>query len=813
MAQLPVSNFLKARLLEYDPSFELRSGTGFESLFFKPVQFIVQPLRDDAASVFTNQSLLRILLTDNPDAYSENNVDDIVGNLYVLRRQGANSSGVARVYYNIAFNKEYSTGGAVFTGSNGLTYSNPSPFTITAAQMELQLDQGMYYMDIPIQSDNPGLNTELAAGELVSIANDTSVVQVTNISPISGGLDRELNTALIERAQQSIGVRDLVTGKGFRAILFENFLNSLLEAQPVGFGDGEMMRDIVYNTHIGGKVDGWVKTSKITQGSKDFIGILSDLTRQTYASKNVLLSGTSLQSLGNTSLDRSNNKIPTVKEIKLASPAQFVSLISLINPVNLSVNQHVKIEVDGVSKNIRIAGAVPSATTRNEIVNLINAAFGYNVAFVFGNYIKIKSSTQGLASLVVIDNPDFGNSAIGASFGLSTVGAPHAFPGDGPVTFIEGTHYNIVDIDGLIQRVIGPTMLATQTTGETTIDSYNFNDATTDIFLNVLPKDILTISTGADAGDYRVLSKISSNAVVLDKKLTATATIDYSVTRTGIKSGELVYVEYYYNPLSIDIGKNIGLDQYKRVRGIRPGRELYTITDLPIIRVSSIEEIDPLTFEPTGFVLDGTAGYGQGGYGKLAYGIGAGAQWRLVVNEPTARFSMFEDAYIVVNSGLEGLSFRVNYEYVPEIESYHNFVRSPDQRVLDGDILMKHLIPAYVSGEIRYSINASNTTAPTNDALAIMLATYINTIPAGTDLQFSDVLQFIITTVDPFRRYDSYVEPFVLSATVHNTDGSTTKVSGVSKLTIPNNTPIFTTKPLSARTTHWIYDAITLTRF
>lgn len=812
MAQLPVSTFLKARLKEFDPNFELRSGTGFESLFFKPIQFIVQPLRDEAFDVFTSQSLLRILLTDNPDAYNEDDVDDMVANQFVFRRQGGQSSGVGRVYYNSPVDREFAASGAVFTGSNGLTYSNPSPFSILSSEMELNLEEGLYYFDIPVQSETAGADTTLGVDELISLAGDEDVVRVTNKLPIEGGLDREKNTELITRTQQSIGVRDLVAGKGFRAILFENFQNSLLEAQPIGFGDGEMMRDIVYNTHIGGRVDGWVKTSKITAGSKDFVGVLTDMTRQAYASSNIALYGTAWAFAGNKSIDRTNNKNPSLKEIKPSYSAQYTTTVNFSGPINLATNQHIKIGIDGVFLTIRIAGVIPSATTRNEVVNLINAAFGFNVATGIGNYIRIKSPTQGLASQVVIDNPDTGNSAIALVFGLSSGGAPYAFNGDGPVTYIEGVHYNVDQEDGEFQRIIGPLVLGAQSTGETTADSYDFVDPSTDIFLNVQERDIITIQSGADAGDYRVLEKINNNYVVLDKKLTQNSTVNYLITRSGIKSGELVYAEYYYNPLSIDIGGNVALDQYGRVRGVRPGREAFTITDLPLLRVVSIEEIDPLTKEPTGFVLDGSGGYGQGGYGIGAYGVGTGAQWRMVVNIPEHRFSMFEDAFIVLNGGLEGLSFRVNYEYVPEIGDYHNFVRSASERVLDGDILMKHFIPAYVSMNIKFNVDASNSTAPSDTALLAMIKDFINKIPSSKELQSSDIIQFITRTLDPYDRYDSYIEPFVMSATIHNTNGTTSIIKSSSKLIIPTNTPIYTTKPLSPRTSHWIADNITLER-
>lgn len=813
MAQLPIGNFLKARLQEYDSNFELRNGTGFESLFFKPLQFIVQPLRDEANDVFTSQSLLRILLTEDPNAYSETDVDDIVSNFFVFRRSGSQSSGMARAYYNEPVDREFPTGGAVFTGSNGKVYSNSQPFSISVREMELQLEDGLYYVDIPVQSADSGANTELPADELVSLAGDVDVVRVTNPVMITGGLDRETNTEYIERAQQSIGVRDLVAGKGFRAILFENFNNNLLESQPIGFGDPEMMRDVLFNAHIGGKVDGWVKTSRLTQGSKSFVGILTDRTRQTYTSANISLSGVAWKNLGNKSLDRTGNKIPVVKEIKPSSAAEYLSPVNMSLPLNLSVNQHIKLGIDGVFKNIKISGAVPSSTTRNEIVNLINAIFGQNVAFVIGTSIKLKSPTQGLSSQIVIANPDIGNSAINTVFGLSVAAAPHTFNGNGPVTYIEDVHYTINDADGEIKRIVGSIVLPTQGTGAAAEDSTSFSDPTSNIFLNVNLRDILTITSGPNAGDYRIMGKTDSNNLLLDKKLLETETsVSYTITRTGIKSGELVYIQYYYNPLSIDIGKNIPLDQYGRVRGIRPGREEWTITDVPVLRITSIEEIDPLTQEPTGFILDGSAGYGQGGYGQGGYGVGEGAHWRMVVNQPELRFSMYEDSYLVLNGGFEGLSFRINYEWVPEIEDYHNFVRSERERVLDGDILMKHFIPAYVSGTIRYKLTDSNTTAPSNEALTAMLKDFINKMPANTELQYSDVLQFIARAVDPFDRYGAFIEPFQLKGVIHNTDGSVTMVKGTSKLEVPTFTPIYTKKPLSPRIAHWLADNIVLER-
>lgn len=814
MATLPISKFLTERLTEYDSTFELRKGTGFEQLFFKPMEFIVQPLRDEANDIFVSQSLLRILLTDDPDAYNQESVDSIVSNLFVDRRFEGKSSGVARVYYNNPVTREYPATGAVILGSNGENYVNPSPFLITETQMSTQVEAGFYYFDISVESENSGTATEVGIGELVTLVGDSDVVRVNNSAPISGGLDAETNTELIDRARNSIGVRDLVTGKGFNAILFENFVNNLAEVQPVGFMDNEMMRDIVFNTHIGGRVDGWCKTASITTKSKDFVGLLTDDTRQSFASSNTQLLGVTWTSVGRISLDRSNGRAPIVQEIKFATSATVTSLVSMLTPIDLSVNQYIRLTIDGVTKNVRVAGVNSAATTRNEIINLINLAFGVNIASVSGTSFKLKSPTTGLTSQIVIDNPTVGTSALLEVFGLATGSAPYQYDGDGPVTYLEGVHYDVDDSNGLIRRIVGPVVVVPQVNGVSSAASDVFTDATSNIFLNVIARDILTITSGVDAGDYRILSKTNNNTLVLEKELsTALSNLNYYITRTGIYSGEVVYVQYWFNPVAIDIGKLIKLDTYGRVRGVRTGREDMTITDLPFLRITSIEEIDPLSFEPTGFVLDGSAGFGQGGFGRGPFGIGTSNDYYLVVNSPTERFSMFEDSYIVFRSGLQGLSFRVNYECVPEIESYHDFVRSETERVLDGDILMKHFIPAYVSMTIPYQVDASNTTAPDNDTMTSLLKTFITQTRITKKLELSDIMQFLTKTLDPYGRYSTFVRPFEMAATIHNTDGSTSKIKSTEFLQIPDDViPPFTTRPLSIRTAHWIADEVVLVR-
>lgn len=828
MAQLPIAQFLTARLKEYDPKFELRSGTGFEQLFFKPVQFITQPLLDEANDIRIAQSFRLILQQENPDDFDQESVDALASNLFVFRRDGNKSSGTGRVYFNLPVDREYTAGGAQFVGANGATFSNPAPFKILQAEMNGNLEDGLYYLDVPVIADVEGPTGTLEIGELIQITNDSEAVRVTNLAKFSVGLDTETNTQLIARAQESVGVRDLVTGKGFNAILFENFAGSLLEAQPIGFGDDEMMRDILYNVHVGGRVDGYVKTSEIRIGSKDFVGVLIDPTRQTGTATNLMLSSTDPAEIGSPNLDRSNNLAPIVTEIKPAVPAKVLILKDFTSTVNLSSTQHIRLGIDGTFKDIRIAGANPASTTRNEIVNLINFAMGRNVAFPVGNSFYIQSPTTGLASSVTIMNPTVGNSALLTALNLATSGSPYTYTGDGPVTYVEGVHYTVDDDEGTIKRVIGTLILGSQTQGAVTTGLPYFTQVSPSIFLNVQPRDILTIDTGPLAGDYRVLLKPNLNTLVLDTTFDVSLTdLSYSIRRTGIKNGEMIYMQYWYNPLSIDIGNQVNLDapaplrpgstppvpQPIKNRGIRPDREEWTITDMAFLRVKSVELIDAITGEPTGDVLNGDGGYGRGGYGMGGYGIGAGADYFLHVNSPHERFSAFEDSYLVFGTEFQGQSFRVTYEYVPEVVEYHNFVRTERERVLDGDILMKHSLPAYVSGEIQYKADPTNSATPDNETLTDLLKDFVNTRRAGTPLIFSEVMQKLIRAIDPFDRYNTTVVPFTLRADIHNMDGSLTKIVNSSQLEIPSEPfPKDSPRPLTPRITHWVADNIILTR-
>jgi hypothetical protein len=176
---------------------------------------------------------------------------------------------------------------------------------------------------------------------------------------------------------------------------------------------------------------------------------------------------------------------------------------------------------------------------------------------------------------------------------------------------------------------------------------------------------------------------------------------------------------------------------------------------------------------------------------------------------------MFEDSYIVFQPSMISLSFRIHYDYVPEISDVHDFCRSDRERIVDGDVLIKHYLPAYVSGTIQYKISdALASTAPTNDELLSLLKSRINNIPAGTSIEYSDLIQYIVRTLDPYDTYSVFIKPFQLTASIHNTNGTTNEITGTAELVIPTLDPFpkETDRPLTPRMAHWIADNLVLER-
>lgn len=312
---IPVQDFIIQRLLEFDSTFDTGAGVPTTGLLVEPLSVILQPVVDELSLVQQSSSILTILESSDPDSFPEDIVDGLASNAFVERNPGNIGSDVIRVRFFEPQDFESQQGVLIFRGSGGQRFTNSEAFFVTSAEMSLNREGTLYFADIPIVSLEEGSNFNLSAGDITSMeAEPRGVANLANRFGIADGRDRETNTELIDRIKVAVTVRALVTGRGIIVSLTENF-TTIEEVTPIGFNDPEMMRDIVYNVHIGGNVDVYIKATNFKVGSLDVFGLEVDTSRQRRTKGVVTLIEPSVgYFMGHTNIDRTNFE-PVVRAI------------------------------------------------------------------------------------------------------------------------------------------------------------------------------------------------------------------------------------------------------------------------------------------------------------------------------------------------------------------------------------------------------------------------------------------------------------------------------------------------------------------
>jgi hypothetical protein len=818
--ELPVVEFIRARIQEADPDFDTRPGTAFHEMFIKPQELMLQPLSNTLDQILVSQSIRRILAQPDPDSYTESDVDDLVANLFVTRDEGSFATTTVRIYYADPLDKEYPAFSAEFTAGS-LSYFNSEDILITAQEMALQTEGTFYYVDVAARAQSEGDDYNLDAGALTGFVNDTDSIRVTNLSAAVGGLPRETNTQLLSRAQNSIGVRDLETTKGINAILREKF-PFIRQISSIGMGDPEMQRDIEYNVHVGGRTDVYLKTPSLTTASQDFAGLDFDLTRnidrQAHIEMAKAVDDAIIPSdLGTPQLVTGSVR---VREDVVETSAALLSLqIPPSTGLNLVGKEFINIQIDSLpATRIKISGATPFATQRFEIINSINAAVGFTVAKpASGNRIQITSQIVGGQSQITL--LDTGAFAQGGTALFGTSSFPQTVTGVAAEVYQETVDYAVDYDGGLIYQkpfqgrelptiLSGQTMINGATDGRVVLDgnAYYFESSVADKFLDayapckVRVGDTVTVTAIAGETEGTVIGDLPQSFNVLDVISTQrlslqgfTPTQAFDQVQYSVVSNQVVVIDYQYNPISIDVGAQTLLADGLN-RGIRPGRTDMTLANTPLIDIVSVQEIDPESGETIADPLLPPRGYGFGGFGSGGYGIGAGGEYEFKILAPRDRFSVFDNAVILFGEDALSRSYRVTYRWVPEIVDIHNLSRDDSERVTGADVLPKNFVPAFVDMNLSVRRDPKNLTTPTNDVLSKLVQDFVNQKSGLDGVIASDVSQLLEN-----QGVESVQIPFDMSATVVNPDGTTTILQNQDILQFPDvvldrDTENYTTK-------------------
>jgi hypothetical protein len=682
---IPVKDFIIQRLLEFDSTFDTGAGVPTTGLLIEPLSVILQPVVDELSLIQQSSSILTILESSDPDSFPEDIVDGLASNAFVERNPGNIGSDVMRIRFFEPQDFESQQGVLIFRGSGGQRFTNSEAFFVSSAEMSLNREGTLYYADIPIVSLEEGEEFNVSAGDITSMeAEPQGVANLANRFGISDGRDRETNTELIDRIKVAVTVRALVTGRGIIVSLTENF-TTIEEVTPIGFGDAEMMRDIVYNVHIGGNVDVYVKTPNFNTGSIDVFGIEVDTSRQRET---------------------------------------FVTVV------------------------------------------LIEDSIGYFL---------------GRAN---VDSTNF---------------APVVKSIDGLVLYEEGDDYTISEPGGTIFRNPTGAIVALEEFAGVVTDTKTMTQVGE--FATAKKGMILTIDTPASvSGQYTIKEVPDADTVVIYG--------DFAIgAETGVnwKVSDNLSVQYEYNPITVDV--------IEVARATN--REPFTITDVPMMYIESVEVLDPISGEPTGEALEASGGFGTGGFGAGGFGVGGGSNFNLIVTESTLRHSSREDNFIEFNAAYLGYALRINYLYADAVPPIQAYMDDRNNQSMTASLLARHYIPVYVDAltPIIYDVNAADeATSLSEDEMTELVKDLIDDIDEAGDLELSDVIDVMYDNgavrVDLGTLQD-------LRGAIHNHDGSITFTlpDDAGSMVIPDDEIADPTdRPLSPRIARFLSRDVTVAR-
>jgi hypothetical protein len=233
----PIRDFVLGRLATEFPDLILQDGEPMDDLVVKPMQILLETFRRQIQQVSNNQSVI------DPTSLNEREADNLGANYFVRRRQGGVSVGVARLYYSAPQGATVTPNNAVYDSSGHRFYPVENQ-SISSSNMLFNVEDNLFYFDVIVRAETEGTAYNLAPNALIGIEELASVVKVANKAQFEEGADKETTEAYLSRVESSLTEKSLVTFRGINARLTDVF-NTIRLIQVIGYGDPEMQRDIL----------------------------------------------------------------------------------------------------------------------------------------------------------------------------------------------------------------------------------------------------------------------------------------------------------------------------------------------------------------------------------------------------------------------------------------------------------------------------------------------------------------------------------------------------------------------------------------
>lgn len=250
--------FLQDRINQEFPGLPTKEGDALTDFLIKPLVVLWDPL------VRENYRVKQNLSFKDPTLLTLDEAEALGANLFAQRNKGNLSRGRARVYFAQPQNITISP--ANFFSSKGqLNFFPTEVQSVSVQEMLFNKEGDLYYFDVNIEAEQPGDQYNIDPDQLVTIANVGAAVRVTNKLRFRFGVPAETSAQFIDRVDQDLTERSLVTERGIISKIGQNF-SEVTRLAVTGFQDPEMQRDILEGGGLGRILAGGVHLNVIADG-------------------------------------------------------------------------------------------------------------------------------------------------------------------------------------------------------------------------------------------------------------------------------------------------------------------------------------------------------------------------------------------------------------------------------------------------------------------------------------------------------------------------------------------------------------------
>jgi hypothetical protein len=561
-----LATFIHDRIEQSFPEMAAQEGDAITDLLIKPARLLWDPIVREINRIRRAQSL------SDPSTLTSEEAEALLANIFAKRNSGDIAKGSARIFFAQPRDTSVSPTN-FFTTKTGLHFFPDGVQSISLAEMILNLSGGLYYFDVNVVAEAAGTDYNIDEDEVSSVANVEAAVRVTNIRRFRGGSPDESTQDFIDRGEQELTERSMVTQRGIGARLGPSF-PEITRLAVVGFGDQEMQRDVIeggglgdvlaVGTHGGGAPDGENAhlTRRFIVSSPDTV----DFTN--------VIGPTSVRPLGYVvTLVGAFSSPPVGRDLKVTRVVDYNLLEvedQIINPAASGFTWMVRkntltlsgipggilfpnnqdgtvtipddqIHVGGMF-DIYARGASTEAATLavSNVTDETPAALGVSASFVTSSQVSLNDYVLGTNyavgdavyraiadarehgfTLEVQDGPNAGNyrvvgalQLVGGSPILTLDSAPGTAAGPYRWRLVDTIQLDLVDPKTL--RVSGSDLKTVQNT--TLIETVGGTDFSA---LGVSIGDTLRVLNGPDIGDYTIKSLPAFNRLTVDRPVTS----------------------------------------------------------------------------------------------------------------------------------------------------------------------------------------------------------------------------------------------------------------------------------------------------